>query len=118
MDFSRMFSHPNAVNFTGEQMQRMRAMYECEGKGSVEIGRIYGLAASSVVKRLRKMGVEIRKGGTRNRFSDEVCIGIAREKDDGYTIDFLAARYDCSPRKICYALAKGRQLTSQIQARQ
>ncbi len=118
MELTKMFSHPNAVNFTAEQMERMRAMYERDGKGSVEIGRVYGLAASSVVKRLRKMGVTIRKGGTRNRFSDEVCLRIAREKGEGYTIEFLAARYECSTRKICYVLARARKIAMSQQARQ
>lgn len=116
--YAQLFSHPNCVPYTDEQLARMRQMYEEDRKGTVEIGKIYGIDAKSVAKRLKRMGVIIRKGGSQRRFTDAVCEQIVKEKEEGYTIEFLAARYECSMRKICYALQWGRKIRTMKQARQ
>lgn len=116
--YADLFKHPNHVPYTDEQLARMRSLYEDEQRGSVEIGKLYGIDSKSVIARLKRMGVIIRKGGSQRRFTDAVCEQIAQEKDEGFTIEFLAARHQCSMRKISYALQWGRKIRTMKQARQ
>jgi hypothetical protein len=116
--YAQLFTHPNHVPYTDEQLARMKHMYEIERKSSVVIGQIFGIDASCVTARLKKMGVIIRKGGSQRRFTDAVCEEIVNDKEEGYTIEYLAAKHNCSMRKICYALQWGRKIRTMKQARQ
>lgn len=116
--YSEIFSHPNAIPFTDEQLDRMRSLYEKDLMSSVHIGAIFGIDSKSVLKRLKRMGVIVRKCRRQKRFTDDVCVAIAQQKSAGSRIIDLAEQYGCSERNICYALEWGRKVILMKQARQ
>ena len=57
--------HGSAIPFTDQQLDELKQKY-LKGFSAARLSKIYGISKSSVLRRLRVLGVEIRQVGSKN----------------------------------------------------
>src|SRR5690606_24294144 len=78
----------------------LRRMYVDEGKTLTEIGEHFNLSPTTIMRKLKKIGVETRKEGP--RFSVDIPEKELRQLyvKEGKTVVWLAKHFSCSERAV------------------
>lgn len=103
-----IFSNPRCVQFTGDQLDEMKSLYE-SGVNANRISDKFGIDPCAVRRRLLAMGVKMRPGGRRPMFTDDQCAAMLADKiNHDMSNRALGKKYGCSGRAVADSINRAK----------
>ncbi|HDR3313295.1 MULTISPECIES: recombinase family protein [Bacillus] len=86
-------------NFSTEQLERMKVLYEV-GRNTIEIAKEFKVSTQSINRRLKELGVKMRKKGKLAYFSEQTLQSMWNDYSSGKTVYNIAKEYGVKPITI------------------
>lgn len=96
------------IEFTQEQLQTLKAMY-LAGMSTRKLSKIYGISPTTVQRRLKSMGVELRDISRNYLVTDSVLETANRMRNAGARWKNVEAATGVSPQTIMGAMRRNRK---------
>ncbi|MEH7277872.1 recombinase family protein [Bacillus toyonensis] len=86
-------------NFSTEQLERMEGLYE-KGTNTIEIAKEFKVSIQTINRRLKELGVKMRKKGKLLYFSEQTLQSMWNDYSSGKTVYDIAGEFGVKPVTI------------------
>lgn len=94
------------VDFTDQELTSMAARYE-DGETSHQLAKSFATSTTTVLNRLRSLGVKLRSAGRQMMLTDEQITEVKRYREAGKSWGFLGKKYGVSPNTVRRTILQG-----------
>lgn len=96
---------PSYIDFTDEQLSKMKEMY-VSGKNTTQISEVFGICRTSVTSRLIKMGCVIRRVGIISKTNENALEKVKSLRSSGFSWREISAEMKISESSLQKAVRR------------